>query len=74
LEKAAKYLTSKKSMEILFQKVGIPESEPLPESFQILFKVEGLKFDTGVGDAEAVAFRPLSLHGARSRSAKAGSA
>ena len=55
LEKAANYLTSKKSMEILFQKIGISGSEPLPESFQILFKVEGLNFDTGVGDAEAVA-------------------
>jgi hypothetical protein len=56
-QKVARYLTSKKSLRELMEKLEAPPGLPLPKSFQIVFRVEIHDFDVAEGEAEPIIWR-----------------
>jgi hypothetical protein len=56
-EIVAHYLTSEKSLDSLYDLMGVQGTDRLPSQFQVLFRVGVVDFDTLLGEAEPIAHR-----------------
>jgi len=60
-QRAAEFVTDKNRLQRLFETMKLRGGEPLPEPFQILFRIPLVNFDTPAGDPQVVTWRPRSV-------------